>query len=171
MWRRGIALGRPHRSQVPPCRSAWRFCFPKTHWRGFHDGARFQAPQSHRRAVMQVNDERKAGDGQENRNPGVWRRQRCKTVAVLGFTFKPNTDDMRDAPSHGNRASLCRGRRRHRPRLMTPEAAEEAHKLSTWNFAGRPMTRSWRGWGSDLDRMERIPRPGFRQGQGASRPR
>jgi UDPglucose 6-dehydrogenase len=50
-----------------------------------------------------------------------------KTIAVLGLTFKPNTDDMRDAPSlvivphlQGKGARL---------RAYDPEGAHEAHKL------------------------------------------
>jgi UDPglucose 6-dehydrogenase len=50
-----------------------------------------------------------------------------KTVAVLGLTFKPNTDDMRDAPSlvivprlQAQGATI---------RAYDPEGAKEAHKL------------------------------------------
>jgi UDPglucose 6-dehydrogenase len=50
-----------------------------------------------------------------------------KTIAVLGLTFKPNTDDMRDAPSlvivpylQGKGA---------RVRAYDPEGAKEAKKL------------------------------------------
>jgi len=48
-------------------------------------------------AVVEVNDRRKMDMARkvETAFGGV----KGKTVAVLGLTFKPNTDDMRDAPS------------------------------------------------------------------------
>jgi UDPglucose 6-dehydrogenase len=48
-------------------------------------------------AVVKVNDARKVRMAEkiENAFGGV----KGKTIAVLGLTFKPNTDDMRDAPS------------------------------------------------------------------------
>ncbi|HTO40235.1 MAG TPA: UDP-glucose/GDP-mannose dehydrogenase family protein, partial [Rhizomicrobium sp.] len=48
-------------------------------------------------AVVKVNDARKIAMAQkvERAFGGV----KGKTIAVLGLTFKPNTDDMRDAPS------------------------------------------------------------------------
>ena len=48
--------------------------------------------------VQRVNDERKIA--MASRIEGaVGGSVRGKTVAILGVTFKPNTDDMRDAPS------------------------------------------------------------------------
>ena len=49
-------------------------------------------------AVVAVNDERKRGLGRKVA-AALGGTVRGKTVAVLGLTFKPNTDDMREAPS------------------------------------------------------------------------
>src|SRR5689334_5850413 len=49
-------------------------------------------------AVMNVNDNRKRAMARKVVN-AVGGSLRGKTVAVLGLTFKPETDDMRDAPS------------------------------------------------------------------------
>jgi UDPglucose 6-dehydrogenase len=77
-------------------------CFPKDTLALLKTAEDYETPVRIVEAVVQVNDSRKramgrkvihalGGDGTE----GV----RGKTVAVLGLTFKPNTDDMRDAPS------------------------------------------------------------------------
>jgi UDPglucose 6-dehydrogenase len=48
--------------------------------------------------VVQVNDLRKRAMGRKIVK-ALGGDARGKTVALLGLTFKPNTDDMRDAPS------------------------------------------------------------------------
>jgi len=73
-------------------------CFPKDTLALIKTGQDHEAPLRIVETVAAVNDQRKramsrkvlaAADG----------NLRDKTVAVLGLTFKPNTDDMRDAPS------------------------------------------------------------------------
>jgi UDPglucose 6-dehydrogenase len=49
-------------------------------------------------AVVQVNDSRKRAMGRRVIR-ALGDEPRGKTAALLGLTFKPNTDDMRDAPS------------------------------------------------------------------------
>jgi UDPglucose 6-dehydrogenase len=49
-------------------------------------------------AVIDINDERKKGMA-EKVVAACGGSVKGKTIAVLGLTFKPNTDDMRDAPS------------------------------------------------------------------------
>ena len=49
-------------------------------------------------AVVQVNDQRKRAMGRKVVH-ALGGNVRGKKVALLGLTFKPNTDDMRDAPS------------------------------------------------------------------------
>ena len=49
-------------------------------------------------AVVAVNDARKRAMARKVAN-ALGGELRGKTIAVLGLTFKPNTDDMREAPS------------------------------------------------------------------------
>src|SRR3546814_11573660 len=49
-------------------------------------------------ATVAVNDNRKRAIGRKVIS-AMGGNARGKTVAVLGLTFKPNTDDMREAPS------------------------------------------------------------------------
>jgi len=57
-----------------------------------------EAPLSIIETVVQVNDERKRRMA-DKIIAACGGTLAGKTVAVLGLTFKPNTDDMRDAPS------------------------------------------------------------------------
>ncbi|MDX2287710.1 MAG: UDP-glucose/GDP-mannose dehydrogenase family protein [Hyphomicrobiaceae bacterium] len=73
-------------------------CFPKDVSAIIRTAREHRAPVSLIEQVQTVNDERKlamAGRIAEAMGGSV----RDKTIAVLGVTFKPNTDDMRDAPS------------------------------------------------------------------------
>lgn len=73
-------------------------CFPKDVSAIVRTGRECKTPLSLIEQVQTVNEERKlamAGRIQQAAGGSV----RGKTIGVLGVTFKPNTDDMRDAPS------------------------------------------------------------------------
>ncbi|BCA59590.1 UDP-glucose dehydrogenase family protein [Sphingomonas sp. HMP6] len=77
-------------------------CFPKDTLALLKTAEDYETPVRIVEAVVQVNDTRKRAMGRKVitalGGDGV-SGARGKTVAVLGLTFKPNTDDMRDAPS------------------------------------------------------------------------
>src|ERR1700733_8755005 len=72
-------------------------CFPKDTLALVRTAQEYGAPSRIVEAVAAVNDDRKLAMARkiETAFGGV----KGKTIAVLGLTFKPNTDDMRDAPS------------------------------------------------------------------------
>jgi UDPglucose 6-dehydrogenase len=73
-------------------------CFPKDTLALLKTAEDFETPVRIIEAVVQVNDTRKRAMGRKVLG-ALGGEPRGKTVAVLGLTFKPNTDDMRDAPS------------------------------------------------------------------------
>lgn len=73
-------------------------CFPKDVSALIRTAREHKAPVSIVEQVQRVNDERKiAMASRIERAAGG--SVRGKTIAVLGVTFKPNTDDMRDSPA------------------------------------------------------------------------
>ncbi len=100
-------------------------CFPKDTLALLQTAREAGAPSRIVEAVVAVNDARKVEMAEkiEAAFGGV----EGKTVAVLGLTFKPNTDDMRDAPSlvivphlQAKGATI---------RAFDPQGEKEAHKL------------------------------------------
>jgi UDPglucose 6-dehydrogenase len=73
-------------------------CFPKDTLALLKTAEDHQAPLRIVEAVVKVNDARKRAMGRKVIQ-ALGESARDKTVALLGLTFKPNTDDMRDAPS------------------------------------------------------------------------
>jgi UDPglucose 6-dehydrogenase len=73
-------------------------CFPKDTLALIKTARDFGAPSRIVETVADVNDKRKASMA-ERVIAAAGGSLAGKTVAVLGLTFKPNTDDMRDAPS------------------------------------------------------------------------
>ncbi|MDE1987264.1 MAG: UDP-glucose/GDP-mannose dehydrogenase family protein [Alphaproteobacteria bacterium] len=100
-------------------------CFPKDTLALLKTAQEFGAPTRIVEAVVAVNDARKQQMAEtiEAAFGGV----SGKTVAVLGLTFKPNTDDMRDAPSLVIVPYLQK--KGARIRAFDPEGAKEARKL------------------------------------------
>ena len=73
-------------------------CFPKDTLALLKTSQDYDAPQRIVEAVVAVNDNRKRAMGRKI-IAAMGGDVRGKTVAVLGLTFKPNTDDMRDSPA------------------------------------------------------------------------
>ena len=73
-------------------------CFPKDTLALLKTSQDYDAPQRIIEAVVAVNDNRKRAMGRKV-IAAMGGEVRGKTVAVLGLTFKPNTDDMRDSPA------------------------------------------------------------------------
>jgi UDPglucose 6-dehydrogenase len=73
-------------------------CFPKDNLALIKTGQDHAAPLRLVETVAAVNDQRKRAMARKVAG-ALGGNIRGKTVAVLGLTFKPNTDDMREAPS------------------------------------------------------------------------
>jgi UDPglucose 6-dehydrogenase len=73
-------------------------CFPKDTRALIKTAQDYDAPLRIVEAVNSVNDTRKRAMARKVAAP-FGGNLRGKTIAVLGLTFKPNTDDMREAPS------------------------------------------------------------------------
>lgn len=73
-------------------------CFPKDTVALIKTGQDYEAPLRIVETVAQVNDSRKRAMARKV-EAAIGGSLRGKTIAVLGLTFKPNTDDMREAPS------------------------------------------------------------------------
>jgi UDPglucose 6-dehydrogenase len=73
-------------------------CFPKDTMALIKTGHDNETPLRIVETVVAVNDQRKRAMARKVAN-ALGGNLRGKSIAVLGVTFKPNTDDMRDAPS------------------------------------------------------------------------
>ena len=74
-------------------------CFPKDTLALLKTAEDFRSPIRIVEAVVKVNDSRKRAMGRKVLETLGDGDVRGRTVALLGLTFKPNTDDMRDAPA------------------------------------------------------------------------
>lgn len=72
-------------------------CFPKDTLALVKTAQQYQAPVTIVEAVVAANDQRKVAMVEKIQS--AVGDLAGKTIAVLGLTFKPNTDDMREAPS------------------------------------------------------------------------
>ncbi|MFT4053510.1 MAG: UDP-glucose/GDP-mannose dehydrogenase family protein [Novosphingobium sp.] len=111
-------------------------CFPKDTMALLKTAADSETPLRIVEATVQVNEGRKRAMGRKvikALNGDV----RDKTIAVLGLTFKPNTDDMRDAPSIALIRSLQDAGAK--VRAYDPEGIEQARSMLTEvDFADGP---------------------------------
>jgi UDPglucose 6-dehydrogenase len=74
-------------------------CFPKDTLALVRTARDYSAPIELIETTVKVNDERKKSMAQKVIRAVDGQGLAGKTIGVLGLTFKPNTDDMRDAPS------------------------------------------------------------------------
>ena len=101
-------------------------CFPKDTLALVRTAQAVGAPARIVETVVAVNDERKRRMAQKVME-ACGDSVQGKTLAVLGLTFKPNTDDMRDAPSLSILPALIGAGARIR--AFDPEGMDEARKV------------------------------------------
>ena len=124
---RGIGLdGRIGRKFLHPGPGYGGSCFPKDTLALARTARSVASPLSIVETVIAVNDKRKKGMV-ERIVQALDGSVKDKTIAVLGLTFKPNTDDMRDSPSLEIVPALVKGGAT--VKAYDPEGMEEAKKL------------------------------------------
>lgn len=111
-------------------------CFPKDTLALVRTARDYGAPVELIETTVKVNDERKRAMARKVVK-AVDGELKGKTVGVLGLTFKPNTDDMRDAPSLAIIPALQD--KGARVQAFDPEGLTEAkHMLSDVDFRDDP---------------------------------
>jgi UDPglucose 6-dehydrogenase len=111
-------------------------CFPKDTLALIKTAQDYSAPVRIVETVAAVNDQRKRAMGRKV-VAACGGSVRGRTIAVLGLTFKPNTDDMRDAPSIAVIAALQDGGAK--VRAYDPEGMGQARAvLSDVEYAQDP---------------------------------
>ncbi len=103
-------------------------CFPKDTLALLQTADKFGVDQRIVRTTVEVNDDRKAGMV-ERVSRALGGDLKDKRVAVLGLAFKPNTDDMREAPSIPLVNALVE--RGAKVSAFDPVAREQAEKIFT----------------------------------------
>jgi len=124
---RGIGLdGRIGRKFLHPGPGFGGSCFPKDCLALVYTAREAGAPQTIVEQVLAVNDARKKAMA-ERIIAACGGSVKGKTIAVLGLTFKPNTDDMRDSPALEIVPALIAAGATIR--AFDPEGMKEAGKL------------------------------------------
>ena len=117
-------------------------------------------------AVEAANDAQKLAPGREDRRRASATTLRGRTFALWGLAFKPNTDDMREAPSRAHRRTAWpSGARRSLPTIRsrwTKRGASSASGASL-RYAISPLD-AVDGADALVDRhrVEGVPQPRFR---------
>ncbi|MFM5885344.1 MAG: UDP-glucose dehydrogenase family protein [Novosphingobium sp.] len=143
-------------------------CFPKDTLALLKTAEDYEAPTRIVEAVVAVNDSRKRAMGRKVIEAlGGMDAARGKKVALLGLTFKPNTDDMRDAPSIAIALALSdagvevAGYDPEGMELAAPLMPDVAMQKTAYDaIAGADATVIVTEWDAfralDLDRVKRI---------------
>ncbi len=141
-------------------------CFPKDTLALLKTAQAYEAPQRIVEAVVAVNDNRKRAMGRKVIG-AAGGDVRGKRIAVLGLTFKPNTDDMRDSPAiavisalqdAGAHVLACdpEGIEQARPMLSNVEFIEDPWQALDGASAAVLVTE-WDAYrGLDLKRMRSV---------------
>lgn len=146
-------------------------CFPKDTLALLKTAEDYEAPTRIVEAVVKVNDARKRAMGRKVIEAlGGMDAARGKKVALLGLTFKPNTDDMRDAPSIAIAQALAdagvevaafdpEGMEQARP--LMPEVAMQPNAYAAIEGADATViVTEWDAFRAlDLDRIKKIAAP------------
>ena len=165
----------PHRLEIPARRARLRrLVLSQGHGGAAQDRSRQWRAAAHRRGGGGGQRRAQARDGAQG-VAALGGELRGKTIAVLGLTFKPNTDDMRESPSISLITALQD--MGAKVRAYDPTGMEQAKLvLPSHILQGRLRLRRGRLCAGDRHRMGAVPRARFRPAEegdaepGAGRP-